>query len=253
MKKMYNSLIHWIKQHSIISALLVTFLGSALWEWIISPLATILFDRIMSLSGKLFTAISNNIYCEISNGYYEHSSNLLLSMFFAIFISSLLSICIEATKMYSTDLNALKMVTAHYADIESSPKDKDSVQILVYQDDFYIAADDPQQLYDSAKDPDSIKELAKDHFSQSKKFLGISLIIFVPCAIALFWILIQTNYVNDTITTLTNNIEIVSPYISDLEYKQLKSSFHLMDSREDYNLLCASLKEIADQNHLRLK
>ena len=63
---------------------------------------------------------------------------------------------------------------------------------------------------------------------------------------------VQTIYVNKTVTALTNNIEIVSPYISDLEYKKLKSAFHLMNSRADYDSLCDSLNKIADENQLQL-
>jgi hypothetical protein len=65
--------------------------------------------------------------------------------------------------------------------------------------------------------------------------------------------LIQQSYVTETALKLTNNIEIVSPYVSDLEYKQLKSEFHSMQSRSDYDNLVFKLDSIGSENHLRLK
>lgn len=47
-----------------------------------------------------------------------------------------------------------------------------------------------------------------------------------------------------TVKTL-NNIEIVSPYISDKEYKQLKSKFYSMQTQHDYQNLSKELNSIA--------
>ena len=52
---------------------------------------------------------------------------------------------------------------------------------------------------------------------------------------------------------LTSNIEIVSPYISDLEYKYLKSKFHSMENRDDYNNLISELTVLGESYSLKLK
>lgn len=44
------------------------------------------------------------------------------------------------------------------------------------------------------------------------------------------------------------NIEIVSPYITDIEYKQLKSDFYLIDSKADYIALSEKLEHLMDSN-----
>lgn len=66
---------------------------------------------------------------------------------------------------------------------------------------------------------------------------------------------------NYTITMLTysiatdtlDDIEIISPYISDLEYKTLKSEFYQMDSKTDYNHLIEQIENILDDNGLTAK
>lgn len=103
--------------------------------------------------------------------------------------------------------------------------------------------------------PDKVTELNK-----LKKYLKterIYMIIFqFICIIG--YVAITISYLSICIsaeqaTRLTNNIEIVSPYISDLEYKQLKSDFYTMETYEDYSLLVNSLSEIAEDHSLKLK
>lgn len=47
-----------------------------------------------------------------------------------------------------------------------------------------------------------------------------------------------------------SNIEIVAPYISDKEYKILKSDFYLIDSKNDYLDLTSRITLIMEQNDL---
>ena len=59
-------------------------------------------------------------------------------------------------------------------------------------------------------------------------------------------------YILGLSTKATVNIEIVSPYISDIEYKQLKSSFHLIKTQDDYEKLLDKIQDIADANEINL-
>ena len=52
----------------------------------------------------------------------------------------------------------------------------------------------------------------------------------------------------DTIT----NIEIVAPYITDMDYKQLRSEFFQMDSKSDYEDLVNKISTIAEFHNLQL-
>lgn len=59
-------------------------------------------------------------------------------------------------------------------------------------------------------------------------------------------------YIHNCISRTTANIEIVSPYISDYEYKMLNSRFHSLSSEEDYSSLTQDIKDIANQYGLFL-
>lgn len=50
-----------------------------------------------------------------------------------------------------------------------------------------------------------------------------------------------------------HNIEIVSPYITDMEYKQLRSEFYQIDSEPDYDNLMNKISIIAESNSLELR
>jgi hypothetical protein len=63
----------------------------------------------------------------------------------------------------------------------------------------------------------------------------------------------KTIFVKNTIIDTLNNIEIVSPYISDTEYKTLKSQFYSMDGEDDYIILAENLHSIADNNNISLR
>lgn len=80
-----------------------------------------------------------------------------------------------------------------------------------------------------------------------------TLLILITAYVVLFFSIGRNAYINNTISSSLANIEIVSPYISDLEYKTLKSEFHSMDSKEDYDNFCSHLKEVAENNHVVLK
>jgi hypothetical protein len=52
---------------------------------------------------------------------------------------------------------------------------------------------------------------------------------------------------------MTNNIEIISPYVSDIEYKKFKSDFHTIQCSRDYEDLAQALQSIADAHSIPLK
>lgn len=58
--------------------------------------------------------------------------------------------------------------------------------------------------------------------------------------------------VSQTASRIEHNIEIVSPYITDQEYKVLKSNSYSMKTMDDYNLLNEALEDVAEQHHLQL-
>ncbi len=55
---------------------------------------------------------------------------------------------------------------------------------------------------------------------------------------------------NEIARSTMRNIEIVAPYISDVEYKTLKSDFYRMSSKEDYQNLITQIDALMDENGL---
>lgn len=53
--------------------------------------------------------------------------------------------------------------------------------------------------------------------------------------------------------TTLREIEIISPYISENEYRQLKSDFYSIENKNDYDSLLREIQRIADENLINLK
>lgn len=79
------------------------------------------------------------------------------------------------------------------------------------------------------------------------------LILLLVLYLALFFNIGKNAYITRTVSTSLANIEIVSPYVTDTEYKTLKSEFYSMDSKEDYDTFCSHLEEISTVHNIDLK
>lgn len=88
-----------------------------------------------------------------------------------------------------------------------------------------------------------------------KKRFQFWIVLFVSIIVSLssIWISLQSNYIFSVQVTTLNNIEIVSPYISSLEYKRLRASFYSMNSRDDYNDLVSKIEHHAQKYNISLK
>lgn len=86
---------------------------------------------------------------------------------------------------------------------------------------------------------------------KSSKLLAFS--GYIALYLFFFLFLLTTNFVNLNITKLTNNIEIIAPYISNQEYKILKSNYHSISSRSDFDSFNNLLIEYAEKADVKLK
>lgn len=84
------------------------------------------------------------------------------------------------------------------------------------------------------------------HGSSESYKMYFKTILFVLFAFNAFTITIENQIARSTM----RSIEIVAPYISDVEYKTLKSNFYRMSSREDYLNLVSQIDTIMDENGL---
>lgn len=84
--------------------------------------------------------------------------------------------------------------------------------------------------------------------------LNITSILTVNILIIIFMYWTGNNtFINQCKTSCLCNLEIICPYISDLEYKELKSSFYSIKTKEDYEKFTITITEIGEKYHLNLK
>lgn len=92
------------------------------------------------------------------------------------------------------------------------------------------------------------------HWHSTEKFDSIVHSAFKICYILIFsYTFLVTSIAYLTSRNTLINIEIVAPYISDVKYKQLKSDFYQIDSKEDFDTLTCVINEIATQHDLHLQ
>ena len=210
-----NNFANWV-----IGGIIALFIGK-----IMEPLFTYIFSFLLNIGGSLITYISNSTYREISNGYSEQSASSTFYLVYLCIFCVLGYMVTDIAKEYQTIKSKINQITnpAHTSKNNS-----------------VIPSESPTQNI----------EKVKKKIKLSYLYL---IIIFVFLLISLIFFYGRSNFIRNKTITLTNNIEIVSPYISDAEYKQLKSKFHSMETQSDYGALMKELETIADEYSLKLK
>lgn len=169
------------KFSTVISTLIIGFIGSAIWELILSPLAHLSLNKVFEgLIG--ISTIIGNWYAKKLATY--GTTSLLLGI-------RTIVLCCLIFSLYTYGLN-IKLFFKSY--------------IFVF-------------------------------------FLGIIFVIDFA---------FDAQFASAS-KVMTYNIEIVSPYVSDFEYKKLKSDFYSMNTYNEYAAIKLTLNKIAEDNNLTLK
>lgn len=222
----------------IISTILAFIVGKFL-----DPLFTYCYSLLINTGGAIIKQLSDSTYKQISNGYSEQPSFfilyiviLLASALFANFFSSIKQSYTLEKEKYNTYKKALNII--------NTPIDEDSPQLVIPSSDTEPALQ---------KDAKTLEKEVITIFNRIKKeFFIITFMMFLLYGY-IFFSYSRNLYINSKITSITNNIEIVSPYITDVEYKRLKSQFHTMENSDDYDSLNFLLSDIAEKNSVKLK
>ena len=213
------------KTNSIITLILIPLLITALWEKLLGPLFDIFLNWLSAFGGEFLQAFIDLIYTYVATGRPVDTSRYI----FMILVSFLL---IELTMISSKGIKSYKN--------------------LVNRQNELINPTDSKPMVPAKKEQTDLEKL-NDIVKHAKLFSWFY-VIFTVCYWAMYFVFtMSVGYINNTITKLTNNIEIVAPYIEDSEYKLLKSSFYSMDSADDYQSLVTELNRIAEINGIELK
>lgn len=224
-----NNFLNWI---------IGGFIGLIITE-IAKPFSVYLFSSFLNFGGNLITHISNSTYQEISNGYAEQTAYSVLCMVYCICI-------IGSMYLFSYEMHSFQDRTKKISELNIKPitddkhKPEPNKEIQMHpSDSTYIKA--------------SIRKIYRKLELLNKASFILSL-VYIFIFLAFFILTVgRTTFIINRITSMTNNIEIVSPYISDQKYKELKSSFHSIENKEDYIQLMDTLNSIASKNSLKLK
>lgn len=184
----------------------------------LNPVFSYLYSLLINTGGGIVRNISDSTYKQISNGYTEQSATMILTF-----------LCIAI----------LEIPLIIYMKYPDTLKEKEYA--IDYSSD------------DSRLTISKIKAEIREARHKTKLYYFGTLICSVILSLSVMFMYARLVFIQREIFTLTNNIEIVSPYISDIEYKTLKSDFHLMENHEDYNQLIFRLQKFADDNSLKLK
>lgn len=181
------------KIKAALASIFVGLIGSFLWEVIIRPSTSYLFDKFFSFIGHFSNTFSDDLYKTISFGPQGNNISVM-------FISVILLLFVIGTIDILTSILPNK-------DNEESPR---NLSALVW--------------------------LCLGHFV----FIGMFLTG-------------QHAFTESRAIKLNSNIEILSPYVTDTDYKMLKSKFRSIDSKDSYDLLNDELDILAKVHGLKLK
>lgn len=216
------------KNHDFVKNIISGIISTLIISWIISPITDFVFPKIISFANKFSLSLSNQIYSQVSKGSYEYISALNLTY------SHIIVLILFSSLTLSVYLGYLSLKD-HISELEDLIYDKEEEE--------------------EESDEEFIKSIQNDLRQQKKrlpfyKYLSIFFLFFI--FVTTTFTTMKQIYILGLSTKATVNIEIVSPYITDIEYKQLKSSFHLIKTQDDYEKLLDKIQDIADANEINL-
>lgn len=201
-------------------------------EKLLGPILNFFTDKFLLTGWSIANLISDLVYRFASNGFNDKNSRLILS----IIAGSLIGFLLPA--------------------FTNKPKERELPDINPALNTFKdeCTVNNPDDIAKQfLKESEKLKRLNQEAESREKKLVRILRVISVIIIIWIISILGFYSYADNIVCKTIGNIEIVSPYISDVEYKTLKSNFYSMDSKSDYDALMDNLNRIASNNSLKLK
>lgn len=200
-----------------ISALLIGILGTAIWEKILSPLCTFIYIKLSSLIDSFSVTFSNHTYIEIAKGYND-SIIVDFLYYLCIFFMALFIIAFQYIYFFKRQKMMLS-IRERYSTIEK----KNEIQ-------------------------KTSMELKQNYIFSMCIILSFLLLM----TFFMYWIGNLT-FINNCKSSSLCNLEIISPYVSDTEYKHLRSNFYSIQTKEDYESFTNTIKEIGEKYSLNLK
>ena len=245
---------------SSLKKILLPALGGCVLSYLLAkifdPLLEFLYSKFLEIGTLFIASFSDSIYKKISNGFSEQPSILLLYSLVYIFI--LLWFVAYTSSLHRSDSTRRDFINMKELNLTTIKRCQEILNMQQKESADHSGDDNckttPSELLQECQQLDkTLSDLIKEHDKDRKYCFIVGCIFYLIFSFYLISSYAQHSFINSIVTKTTNNIEIVSPYITDSDYKQLKSTFHSIESKEDYDVLTEKLQHIADENSIKLK
>lgn len=232
---MENSNNNFFKNHN-----LSDLLFGAVLSWIVAVILQPILEFLLDKGYQFLGFLSDKIYQAISTG-----GDGLVSL--AVFYLLYMMCTVKLTDLFTSHQTVYKELLSALSQRELE------LHSLSYE--FYgttMPSNTPSdkeisQKFEQTQEKISLRkrEAKRNHVILTTLLVTLYIVFLLYYASVLF--------IHNKATMLTNNIEIVAPYVSDIEYKTLKSNFHSIQNQGDFNRLANELSRIANEHSLSLK
>lgn len=219
------------KGNHVFTLIIIPLLVTAFWEKMLGPIFDIVINGLSDFGSQFVQVILDLIYSRIAWGKYVDFSFYIFVFGISYCLSLVLGIANSEIKDYKKALNLQKKI---YSNNTDSKVDLSK-----------------EELQEDKKE--SLETEVNNLVKRTRKNSRIFIVLTIASYFVYFIFILGAQYINDTITKITNNIEIVAPYIEDSEYKALKSSFYSIKCSDDYRSLNDCLNYIAEANGIELQ
>lgn len=252
--KNYLDFFKGINLKSTFIGILLTFVLAKF----LNPVFEFFYSSLLGIKGSLINSISDSTYKQISKGFSEQESMFIL---YCLFISACYLFLYILEKLRSTYSAYIDSISSLEQSAKTAPPSKvnDSEcqipetleQIELYTEDLKQKYKELKLLHEETKSKviQSTSRIRKKAKRELMLYIGMMFMVFVAFSFAYG----RQAFINNKITKVTNNIEIISPYINDTDYKILKSEFYSINSADDYKKLTNKISDFADSHSIVLK
>lgn len=206
----------------------------------INPISNWIIPKLLYISSKFSNAFIDFVYKRASHITVESTStlNLMISIMilFYVFIAIKYLLSYQMRRLYTLYDDLLFEFYSETSDSENNNIDSKN------DDD---VSDDVSIEESISKIKSKIHLLKAVHSRLLRSSLFLIFLMYLSTMLQI--------YISGISSRTLSNIEIVSPYVSDNEYKQFKSDFYTINGKSDYDVLYEKLDSVAKSNSLKLK
>lgn len=239
------------KYLNVLYTIVVSIFLWILCDKILGPNWDHIVNSIINFFASISTPFSNAIYHSISYGFHE-SFGLT---FYLVFYSVGIIVAIVWYYHFTCYTNELMNDYNSISSINKLEAVSDKLISLLSKDG--ITGEEINEIKQEL-DTISVTDKSSNKDSVLKKpnvrLRRVASTALLVTLIFLYgYIMVTSTFINSCQTSTLHTIEVVSPYVSDTEYKQFKSDFYLIRNKHDYDALQLKLKTIAKKHNINLE